>query len=161
MVESQKQPTVLTRRAVVGAVLLAAAAGAVAYRQIMVAPEYDGGKLSVTQAHDRALAGSIVLIDIRRPEEWEQTGIAGGAHPIDMRRDDFVEALTTVAGPDKSRPIALICARGVRSARLSLHLSEAGYTNILDVPEGMLGSGAGPGWLAGNLPTQSFSAPTG
>ncbi|MCA0872454.1 rhodanese-like domain-containing protein [Seohaeicola saemankumensis] len=120
------------------------------------APDYDDQALSVRQAHERAMAGDIVLIDIRTPQEWRQTGIAEGARPIDMRRDDFLAALRGAAGPDPAAPIALICARGVRSARLSLQLSAAGYGNIMDVPEGMLGSRAGPGWLASGLPVQPY-----
>jgi hypothetical protein len=35
---------------------------------------------------------------------------------------------------------------------MSARLAEAGFTGIVDVPEGMLGSSAGPGWLARDLP---------
>jgi hypothetical protein len=35
---------------------------------------------------------------------------------------------------------------------MSAHLKKAGFTQILDVPEGMQGSGAGPGWLSRGLP---------
>lgn len=75
-----------------------------------------------------------------------------------MRRKDFIAALDQVTGGDKSVPVALICARGVRSARLSNRLTEAGYTNIIDVPEGMLGSPAGPGWLQSGLPVRDFES---
>ena len=118
-------------------------------------PHYGGAKLTVAQAHQAAANGEVVLVDIRTPREWAQTGVPEGAHAIDMRRDDFLAALSQVAGTDKGRPIAVICARGVRSARLSRALTEAGYTNIVDVPEGMLGSGAGPGWLKTGLPVVS------
>lgn len=120
------------------------------------APDYPGGKLSVAGAYAQAASGEVTLIDIRTPREWRATGIPDRGHPIDMRRGDFIAALTAITGPDRARPIALICARGVRSARMSLRLSEAGFTNILDVPEGMLGSGAGPGWLAQNLPVRPW-----
>jgi len=40
----------------------------------------------------------------------------------------------------------------VRSARVSNQLIAAGFTYIIDVPEGMLGSAAGPGWLERGLP---------
>lgn len=69
-----------------------------------------------------------------------------------MRREDFVEALTVLAEGDLDRPVALICARGVRSDRTSTRLADAGFTQIIDVPEGMLGSRAGPGWLERGLP---------
>ncbi len=123
------------------------------------APDFAGGALSVEEAHAKAGAGEILLIDIRRPEEWRATGIGAGAHPIDMRRDDFAEALTQIARQNGGdRPIALICARGVRSARLANRLADAGWERIIDVPEGMLGSAAGPGWLERDLPVR---APTG
>ncbi len=117
---------------------------------------YSGDNLTVSEAHKLADAGDILLIDIRRPDEWDRTGIATSAHAIDMRDDDFLDQLTRLAGTDRNAPIALMCARGVRSARLSQALTDAGYTNIIDVPEGMLGSAAGPGWLKTGLPTRRY-----
>lgn len=111
-----------------------------------------GTALSVQDAHDQAERGDILLIDIRRPDEWAATGIGAGAVPLDMRRPDFTDALLQATGGLTDVPVALICARGVRSRHLSEALSEAGFTRIIDVPEGMLGSGAGPGWLRSGLP---------
>lgn len=108
--------------------------------------------LSPIQVQAAVERGDILLVDIRRPDEWAATGIAKGAVPVDMRRADFTEALAAYNAADKSRPVALICARGVRSRNLTNALKAAGFTNIIDVPEGMLGSGAGPGWLARGLP---------
>ncbi|MEX0319365.1 MAG: rhodanese-like domain-containing protein [Ruegeria sp.] len=140
----------------------AAVAGTWAVREYrLTPPDYAGGKLSVADAHRSAMAGEVVLVDIRTPREWRASGIGEGAHPIDMRREDFVQALTAVVGPDRSQPIALICARGVRSARLSLHLTEAGFTNIIDVPEGMLGSRAGSGWVRAGLPVRNYEGDAG
>lgn len=147
---------IITRRRLLGVAVLAAAVGAAGWKMYITAPDYAGDALTVAQAHKAAANGEIVLIDIRRPDEWKRTGIGEGAVPIDMRRDDFVQALSVVAGPDKAAPIALICARGVRSARMSNRLSDAGYTNIIDVPEGMLGSKAGPGWLGEKLPVWTY-----
>lgn len=143
-----------TRRLVLFGGAAAVAAGGVWWWRA-TPPHYGGAKLTVAQAHQAAASGDVVLVDIRTPREWAQTGVPEGAHPIDMRRDDFLAALSRAAGSDKGRSIALICARGVRSARLSRALTEAGYTNIVDVPEGMLGSGAGPGWLKTGLPVVS------
>ncbi len=142
----------------IGAAALLGAAGA-GWHFWTRAPDFAGGALSVQEAHARAAAGDILLIDIRRPDEWRATGIGAGAHPIDMRRDDFTDALTLIARQNGGdRPIALICARGVRSARLANRLADAGWERIIDVPEGMLGSAAGPGWLERDLPVR---APTG
>ena len=116
--------------------------------------DFPGGVLTVQDAHSKAVAGEITLVDIRRPDEWAKTGSGEGegAHRLDLRRDDFPEAMAALVSGNLDAPIALICARGVRSARESNRLQQVGFTNIIDVPEGMLGSGAGPGWLQSGLP---------
>ena len=114
------------------------------------------GLISVTEAHRGAVARDFVLVDIRRPDEWARTGVGEGANPIDMRRRDFTDALLAATNGDRAAPVALICARGVRSRKLSARLRQAGFTNIIDVPEGMLGSGAGPGWLRTGLPVVAY-----
>jgi len=117
-----------------------------------ITEDFPGGILSAPAAHAKAVAGEITLIDIRRPDEWERTGSGEGAHRIDLRVDNFAALVQEAAGGDLDAPVALICARGVRSARTSNQLIDAGFTNIIDVPEGMLGSAAGPGWLERGLP---------
>lgn len=117
-----------------------------------ITPDTSAGTLTPPEAHAAAKAGEIILIDIRRPDEWAKTGSPDGGHRVDLRVEDFADQLAALANGDKNAPIALICARGVRSARTSNLLAEAGFTNIIDVPEGMLGSGAGPGWLSRGLP---------
>ena len=93
-----------------------------------------------------------MLVDIRRPDEWALTGVGQGAHPLDMRRDDFTAALSNLLQDNPDRPVALICARGVRSRFMVRKMQQAGFHTVLDVPEGMLGSGAGPGWIKRGLP---------
>ena len=117
-----------------------------------ITEDFPGGILTAPEAFDQTSRGEITLIDIRRPDEWARTGSGEGAHRIDLRDDDFAARVQAAAGGDLNAPVALICARGVRSARVSNQLIQAGFTNIIDVPEGMLGSAAGPGWIARGLP---------
>lgn len=109
-------------------------------------------QIDVATAHRLASSGEILLIDIRRPDEWSSTGSPASGQRLDMRRDDFTQALLALTDGATDARVALICARGVRSSRLTNSLIEAGFTNIIDVPEGMLGSGAGPGWINEGLP---------
>lgn len=148
----------MTRRAFglgVGAVIVGGTVFASRWYNITAEASGDG-VLSTPDAHRAALAGDIVLIDIRRPDEWQRTGVGEGAVPLDMRREDFTDALLIRTEGRRDTAVALICARGVRSRGLSARLREAGFTNIIDVPEGMLGSGAGPGWLKRGLPTVAW-----
>lgn len=111
-----------------------------------------GEAIDAPTAHKLAKDQKITLVDIRRPDEWAKTGSGESAVRIDMRRDDFIAELEKITGGDRSKPVALICARGVRSARMNNRLTQAGFTNIIDVPEGMLGSASGPGWIKRGLP---------
>lgn len=121
-------------------------------------PQHERPKLAVAAAYQQAQSGDITLIDIRTPVEWKATGVPVGGQQIDMRRKDFIDAVAKAVGNDRSAPIALICARGVRSARMTLALTQAGFSNIIDVPEGMLGSRDGPGWIASNLPVARWQS---
>jgi rhodanese-related sulfurtransferase len=147
----------ISRRLLIGggvtAVALAGVGGYVAHTLRQTAADT---ALTPPDAHAAARDGRILLVDIRRPDEWRKTGIPEGAVPIDLRRDDFTDAVSASrAFPDQ--PVAVICARGVRSRRMTVRLDEAGITPIIDVPEGMLGSGAGPGWLERGLPVRSWN----
>ncbi|MEP2718166.1 rhodanese-like domain-containing protein [Pseudophaeobacter sp.] len=113
---------------------------------------HDLPRLTPAEGFAAAQAGEITLIDIRTPREWRLTGVPVGAILIDMRRKDFLQALSAAVAGDHTTPVALICARGVRSARMTRALAAAGFSAVIDVPEGMLGSASGPGWIAGNLP---------
>ncbi|SLN44100.1 rhodanese-like domain-containing protein [Pseudooctadecabacter jejudonensis] len=110
----------------------------------------DGPTLNPVEAHAAAGAGEILLVDIRRPDEWNATGIGEHAVGIDMRDEDFIDQV--LAARQADQPIALICARGVRSARMTARLKDAGIGPIIDVPEGMLGSFSGPGWVGRGVP---------
>ena len=112
--------------------------------------------MSPPEALTAAEAGDILIVDIRRPDEWAKTGIAKHAVPIDMRADDFLVQLAAARSSD-TQPVAVICARGVRSARMTRRLETAGIGPIVDIPEGMLGSRAGPGWLKRGLPTMQLN----
>lgn len=149
----------LTRRRVLAASGLALLGGAGALALggtnlflAAITETVEGAQIDAPTAYRLATEEGIVLIDIRRPEEWAATGSGAGAHRLDMRRPDFLDEVFRLAEGDRTRPIAVICARGVRSARLSNAMAEAGFTNIIDVPEGMIGSPAGPGWIARGLP---------
>ncbi|MEM1374728.1 MAG: rhodanese-like domain-containing protein [Pseudomonadota bacterium] len=143
--------SVVSRRFVVGGG--AALAGVAAVVALAPGSAEGLGSLSVGEAHAAASSGDILLVDIRRPDEWAATGVPASGVPIDMRRPDLAEAILAArTRPDQ--PIAIICARGVRSRRLSSALIDAGIGPIIDVPAGMLGSLAGPGWLRSGLPVK-------
>ena len=150
---------VVSRRAVIaglGVICIAGAGflgigGTTLYYSAITEP-YAGSALTAPEAFAMAQSGAITLIDIRRPDEWTATGSPMGAHRLDLRRTDFSEALAVLVKGQRNAPVAVICARGVRSAKVANRLHNAGFTAVSDVPEGMMGSAAGPGWLSRGLP---------
>jgi rhodanese-related sulfurtransferase len=140
----------LSKRLMLLLVPTALVAAGIGYR--LVYPRYDGPSLDAATAWNLVQENQIVLIDIRRPDEWLVTGTAEGAHRLDLRRPDFIAALSDLVGGDRDRPVALICARGVRSARMANLLAQNGFSSVINIPEGMLGAADGPGWIARGLP---------
>jgi rhodanese-related sulfurtransferase len=142
----------LDRRTLIGGgTVLAVGAGLFLFRPRAM---FRGENITAPDAHARADAGTLTLVDIRRPDEWQATGIGVGAHPVDMRRDDFTGAVLQLVQGNAGAALALICAKGVRSARLSTRLAQSGFGQIINVPEGMLGAPEGPGWIARGLPVR-------
>jgi len=117
-----------------------------------------GPTLSAPEAFEQMRSGQITLIDIRTPPEWRQTGVPEGARRIDMRHpkgpEGFAAEVLTAVGGDKDAPIALICRTGNRTTQVQKELLARGFTHVYNVKEGMVGSGAGPGWLKRGLPVE-------
>ena len=116
----------------------------------------NGPTLSAPEAYAQSQAGTLTLIDIRHPDEWRQTGVAQGALRIDMTDTQgeagFVEQVVTQMGGRKNAPIGILSIAGNRGANAQQVLREAGFTHVYNIKEGMMGSGAGPGWIARGLP---------
>ncbi len=88
------------------------------------------------------LQQGVTLVDIRRPEEWRQTGIVKGSHKITLFDrngrvvPDFQEKFEAITDPDK--PVVLICRTGNRTAVASKMLSQQlGYKKIYNVERGI------------------------
>ena len=122
----------------------------------------DGGRITPDMAHNWVSSGDVILIDIRRLDEWKDTGVPKGAVLISMHEegglDDFEATLKTLLEGDKSKPIAFICAGGVRSRYLQWQMEKRGFTKIYDVSEGMVGGILSKGWIKRGLPTISYDA---
>ncbi|MEM5517378.1 rhodanese-like domain-containing protein [Henriciella sp. AS95] len=94
-----------------------------------------------------------LLIDVRTPEEWAQTGVPATAHTISIKDDDFVARVEKIARGDKSKRIALICKSGNRSARARDILIDAGFENVTSVAGGVTGT---EGWIDADLPVRPY-----
>lgn len=117
-------------------------------------------KISVVTAYQLSVSKQVLLIDIRAEDEWNATGVAPQAIPLSMHQTGgipaFEKSLTVLLNNRKDQPIALICAGGVRSARLQRYLKKQGFTHVVDVVEGMEGGLLTQGWIDKGLPIAKY-----
>lgn len=87
------------------------------------------------------LAQGVPLYDVRRPEEWRQTGVVAGSRTltyVDAKGRVNPELLPRIqAEVPKDAPIALICRTGNRTDALARELAAQGYTRIYNVRDGI------------------------
>ncbi|WP_186766354.1 rhodanese-like domain-containing protein [Phaeobacter marinintestinus] len=110
------------------------------------------GIVTPHQAHDAVTDGSMILVDIRTPAEWEATGVAKGAWLLDMTHDQFGPRLLAVLDRNPDHKVAIICRTGNRSGYLMGVLAKNGITGVYDVSAGMAGGPNGMGWIPAGLP---------
>jgi rhodanese-related sulfurtransferase len=91
------------------------------------------------------------LYDVRRPDEWRQTGVVEGSRKltfVDASGRENPEFLRNfVAEVDKNEPVILICRTGNRTNALGYELAKQGYTKIYNVRDGITR------WIGENHPT--------
>lgn len=114
--------------------------------------------LSAQEAHDKAQRGEVILIDVREPDEWAETGVAKGAKTIAMRDPALGAKLSAALQGNTSTPVALICRTGIRSQAVADAMAKYGFTNVYSVGDGMFGSSHGPGWVKSGLPVVKGTA---
>ena len=88
------------------------------------------------------LENGIKLIDIRRPDEWQQTGVVDGSIKSTAFDSEgrflrsFMKMLEKTVQPDEE--FVVICRTGNRTATLSNWLvTKGGYRNVLNVQDGI------------------------
>jgi len=109
--------------------------------------------LSAREAYDAARAGALLLLDIRTPEEWRDTGLPQGATALDVETPAFEVRLAGLRLDHPGKRIALIDRSGALSASIRTKLAGRGFRDIVAVRGGMLGPG---GWLAEKLPVVTY-----
>ena len=111
-------------------------------------------------AHLQAEQGRLLLIDIRRPSEWAETGIAEHAVAMTMHGPQAVpgllDAIETYVEGNKDQAIALICRSGNRSAKVAAALASKGFHSVFDISVGMEGHLFKPGWIRRGLPITPY-----
>lgn len=116
--------------------------------------------ISAPAARALQTAGKLLIVDVRTPQEWRESGIPSDALAIELPAEGgtmaFVSEILRAVSGDRNAPVAVICRSGNRSTKAQALLRQEGFSNVLNVKEGVLGGGNGPGWAPRGLPIQSW-----
>ena len=81
---------------------------------------------------EKARASGATLLDVREPDEVAQGAVPGSVQIVRGNLEAQVESRI----PDKSTPIVVMCAGGVRSAFAAKTLTELGYSDVISMDGG-------------------------
>jgi rhodanese-related sulfurtransferase len=101
-------------------------------------PPPDYRVIDVKQAEAGLRAGELVVIDVRRPEEWLQTGRPIGAHGVVLQDPAFFEKIAVLTKGNMEVPLALFCRSGNRSGEAAAALVRAGFSNVANIKGGVI-----------------------
>ncbi len=101
------------------------------FRDLLAAAKNEITEIDTTAAADRIAAGAVVL-DVREPDEYDQGALAGAVHIPRGHLEAQVEGRIL----DKSAPVVVYCAGGVRSAFAAKTLQELGYSDVFSMAGG-------------------------
>jgi sulfur-carrier protein adenylyltransferase/sulfurtransferase len=102
------------------------------FRDLLTAAKAEITEIDTAGAQARLDAGGVALLDVREPDEYDEGAIPGAVH---IPRG-HLEAQVENKLHDKSKPVVVYCAGGVRSAFAARTLQELGYTEVLSVAGG-------------------------
>jgi sulfur-carrier protein adenylyltransferase/sulfurtransferase len=101
------------------------------FRDLLKAAKSEITEVDTEGAAERIADGWSVL-DVREPEEYDAGALAGAVHIPRGHLESQVESRLT----DKTKPVVIYCAGGVRSAFAARTLQELGYTEVVSMDGG-------------------------
>jgi molybdopterin/thiamine biosynthesis adenylyltransferase/rhodanese-related sulfurtransferase len=102
------------------------------FRELLAATKAEIREVDTDQTDAFRVQPGAVVLDVREPEEHEQGAIPGALHIARGTLESSIESRIT----DKSTPIVIHCASGVRSAFAAKTLTELGYTDVASMMGG-------------------------
>jgi sulfur-carrier protein adenylyltransferase/sulfurtransferase len=99
------------------------------FRELLAATKSEIREVDTAEADELRRRPGAVVLDVREPDEYEQGAIPGAVHIPRGTLESTVENRIT----DKSAPVIIHCASGVRSAFAAKTLSEMGYQDVVSV----------------------------
>ena len=101
------------------------------FRDLLAAAKAEIVEFDTEESARRIAAGSLVL-DVREPDEYDQGALPGAVHIPRGHLEAQVEGRLL----DKTAPVVVYCAGGVRSAFAARTLQELGYADVVSMAGG-------------------------
>jgi molybdopterin/thiamine biosynthesis adenylyltransferase/rhodanese-related sulfurtransferase len=101
------------------------------FRDLLSAAKSQITEVTTEGAAERIAAGARVL-DVREPDEYDQGALPDAVHIPRGHLEAQIESRLT----DKSAPVVIYCAGGVRSAFAARTMQELGYTDVVSMAGG-------------------------
>ena len=95
------------------------------FRDLLTAAKADVVEVSTQVAADHIAAGHVVL-DVREPDEYQEGALPGAIHIPRGHLESQIEARII----DKTTPVVVYCAGGVRSVFAAKTMNELGYETV-------------------------------
>ena len=102
------------------------------FRDLLAQAKSQITEIDTNEAASRITAGGVIVLDVREPDEYEQGALPDALHIPRGHLEAQIEARIV----EKTAPVLVYCAGGVRSAFATKTLHELGYTNVVSVAGG-------------------------
>jgi molybdopterin/thiamine biosynthesis adenylyltransferase/rhodanese-related sulfurtransferase len=102
------------------------------FRDLLASARASISEISTEEAQSKIDAGGVVVLDVREPDEFDQGALNNVVHIPRGHLEAQIESRIT----DKSAPVVVYCAGGVRSAFAAQTLALLGYQNVFSMDGG-------------------------
>ena len=102
------------------------------FRDLLAQAKSQITEIDTNEAASRIATGGVIVLDVREPDEYEQGALPDALHIPRGHLEAQIEARIV----EKTAPVLVYCAGGVRSAFATKTLHELGYTNVVSVAGG-------------------------
>lgn len=106
--------------------------------------------IDCAQALKAAQDKTLILVDVRTPAEWADTGVPANAKCKMLQAPDFADYIRSCRAAAPNVPIALFCLSGTRSLKAAKAAHKAGLNNLRIVRGGV------EAWRKAGLPLENI-----
>jgi len=102
------------------------------FRDLLAQAKSEIREIDTAEADTARLVPGTIVLDVREPDEYDQGALPGALHIPRGHLESQIEGKV----PDKSAPVLVYCAGGVRSAFAAKTLQDLGFADVVSMAGG-------------------------